>query len=1027
MKLTRLAMRRPVSVLMMVMSLLVLGVISVSRLKISFLPDIDFPFIGIYVPYPNAVPSQVEREIAKPLEEVLATLGDIDQLFSQSDSQGCFVGVTFKFGRPVDVMRLDVKERVDQVRGDLPDDVRDIFLFTFNSNDIPIMVGRISAKDRDLAASYDLLERKVIKPLERIDGVGRVQVDGIAPREVSIYLKMDAIKAHSIDVGRVFQELNNNNMNLSVGKVTTGGMRYNLRTIGAYTSVEEIASLRISDAGLKLSDIADVVESEPEAQWFRRLNGEPAIAFEIQKASGANVVEVSRAVHRQLERINRDPALAGVDVVLLFDQADEILESLQGLMVSGLVGSFLAILVLFFFLRHVRTTLVVSIAIPFSVIATCVFLYLTGKTLNLLTMMGLMLAVGMLVDNAIVVLEAIYRHQLRGERGAGASEAGVREVGIAVTASTLTSIIVFAPIVLGGGNAIVVWLKEVGVTLSVTLLFSLLISLTLVPLMTARFKAPRTGEPSRFIADLQARYLRVLRWTTREHPVRTFFIILTLFPLTAALIRITGFKPEVFGDRGVKRNGLMVRLDFQDNVNVYKADEYVERVEKYLLPRADSLGAQIYSFFTDNRGETTLFFDHTLKEDEVRRLRKKLREELPQMAGVTYLLGDDDAPNKGARSVQVSLFGEDSDLLAELATEAKRRLALIDGLEEVRTSIEQGRQEVHVVVNREKASRFGVNPASISGILNLTFRGVDLRDMQSTDHETPMSILLKPEDRKSLENLAVMTVAIQEGHPVTLQQVADFEFRRSPTVISREQQRTSVSVTGSYEGEEFGQVMDQVRATMSVMALPSGYSWSFGRDMQRAQDEQNEMLINILLALACVYFVMAALFESLLHPLVIMLTVPFAIFGVIWLTVLTHTPFNIMAMIGVVVLVGVIVNNGIVLISHINTFRRRGLSMCEAIMEGGRERFRPIVMTAGTTVLGLLPLALGETAMSGAQYYPMARALIGGLLSGTLLTLIVLPTFYVLAERLFEWGLTVWARSDTFPLRRPRNAPVPGD
>ncbi|UCE01602.1 MAG: efflux RND transporter permease subunit [Candidatus Latescibacterota bacterium] len=1019
MKLTRMALTRPVTVLMMVLTLLVLGFISVTRLKINFLPDVDFPVIVVNVPYPNALPTQVEREIAKPLEEVLATLGDVHEIGSNSDSQGCWVWVEFEFGRPVDVMRMDVRERIDQVRADLPSDVRDIFLFTFNSNDIPIMVGRISAKNRDLAGSYELLERKIIKPLERIEGVGRVQIDGIAPREVTIYLKMDAIKAHQIDVNRVFRELNSNNINLSVGKVTTAGMRYNLRTVGAYKTAEEIANLRISGQGLVLADIADVVEREPDANWYRRLNGEPAIAFEIQKASGAYIVDVSRAVQRALDRAAEDPALAGIDLVLFFDQADEILESLNGLLVSGVVGSLLAVFVLFFFLRHVRTTIVVATAIPFSIMATCVFLYLSGKTLNLLTMMGLMLAVGMLVDNAIVVLESIYRHQLRGERGNSASESGAREVGVAVTASTLTSVIVFAPIVLGGGDQIVVWLREVGLTLSVTLLFSLLISLTLVPLMAARLRAPKAGEPSRVVAALQARYIRVLRWTTSEHPVLTLLLILALIPATIGMTKLSGFGMDTFGERGFRTNRLMVRLRFHDNVNVYKADEYVKNVEDYLLTKSDSLGAEVYSFFMDNLGQVTLFFDHRLREREIRDLRDMFREELPEQAGVTYMLGDDDAPNMGAQTLRVSLFGEDSDMLAELSVEAKRRMALVHDVHDVRTNVEQGREEVHVIVNREKASRFGVNPNGIAGILNLTFRGVDLREMQADDREVPIGILLTPEDRKSLEHLRVMTIGIQDGRPVTLEQVADFQFKHAPTNIHREQQRTSISILGTYEGEEFGDAREEMAELMSTMVLPAGYAWSFGREDRRVAQEQNEMFLNIQLALACVYFVMAALFESFLHPLVIMLTVPFAIFGVIWLMALTNTPMNIMAMIGVVVLIGVIVNNGIVLISHVNTFRRRGLPLHDAIIEAGRERFRPILMTAATTVLGLLPLALSDTAMSDAQYYPMARALIGGLLSGTALTLIVLPTFYVLEERLLDYARGIWSRSGHVHVNRP--------
>jgi len=1028
MRITRLSLNRPVTVLMMVLTMIVLGFLSLSRLKINYLPDVDFPFIGVYVPYPNAIPAQVEREIAKPLEEVLATLGDIDEIFSESRTDGCFVGVTFNFGRQVDVMRLEVKEKIDQVRDTLPKDIRDIMLFTFNSNDIPIMVGRISAKERNLASSYELLEHKVIKPLERIEGVGRIQVDGIAPREVSIYLELDQIKQHQVDVGRLFRLLNDSNVNLSVGKVTSGGLRYNLRTLGAFQSSEEIANLLVNDQGIRLRDIAEVVESEPESQWYRRLNGESAIAFEIQKASGANTVEVSRAVRKQLDRINEDPALAGVDVVLFFDQAEEILESLNGLLVSGLVGSILAIFVLFFFLRHMRTTLVVSIAIPFSIMATCVFLYLTGKSLNLLTMMGLMLAVGMLVDNAIVVIESIYRQQVAGKRGGEAAHAGAADVGIAVTASTLTSVIVFAPIVLGGGDEILVWLREVGITLSVTLIASLIISLTLVPLMAARLRSPKSGEPSRLVSQLQARYIRVLDWTSNRHPVRAAFLILGLVPLTIALMQISGFRMEAFGDRGVKQNRLYIRLDFSDNVNVYKADDYVARVEEYLLPRADSLGAEIYSFFQDNHGAVTLFFDHTTSEAELRDLRQKFRKELPVQAGVRYVMGDDDGPSRGGQSIRVRLFGEDSDLLAELSTEVKRRLSLIDGIEEVRTNNDTGSEEVHVVVNHERASRFSVTPSSVASILNLTFRGIALRDLQAEDREVPVGILLRPEDRKSLENLKSMTVDISDdGRPVLLGQIADFDFQNTRSTIYRQDQRTSISITGTYEGDDAGVARQEVEQTMNSMVLPNGYNWSFGRDQMRAEEEQGQMGLNVLLALACVYFVMAALFESLVHPLVIMSSVLFAIFGVIWFMILTNTPFNIMAMIGVVVLIGVIVNNGIVLLAHINTLRRQGLPLPEAILEGGRERFRPILMTAATTVLGLLPLALGTTAMSGAMYYPMARALIGGLLSGTVLTLLVLPTLYVLAERGVVRAQKIWQESSWSPRQRRRLSQVSGD
>ena len=1016
MGITRFTLTRPVTTSMVGLTLLVLGALSFARLKIDFLPQVDFPFIGVLVPYPNGVPEQIERDIAKPVEEILATLGNVDEIFSESDARGCFIGVTFDFGRPVDVLRLEVKEKLDHVRRDLPEDVREVFLLTFDSNDIPVLEGRISARSRDLAASYELLERKVIRPLERIDGVGRVQVDGIAPREVSIDLEMEAIKAHNVDVGRLFQILERNNVNVSVGKVTSGGLRYDMRALGALTETDQLRDLWIGD-GVRLGDVAEIVEREPEQTYYRRLNGESAVAFIIQKASGANVVDLSRAVNRELERINADPALEGIDVVLFFDQAESIVESLNGLLGSGVMGSLLAIGILYFFLRHVRTTLIISIAIPVSVIATSVFLYLTHRTLNVLTMMGLMLAVGMLVDNAIVVLEAIYRHQLRGARGAAAALAGSHEVGRAVVASTLTSVIVFAPIVLGGGDELIVWLREVGVTISVTLLFSLLVSLTLVPMLTARLAPPKEGEPSRLVGRLLDRYLRTLEWTTFRHPRLTGLVIAPgVFVLSLLLAAATGVKPEPDTERGIRQERLRIEMRFSDNVNLYRADEYTRALESFLLPRTDSLGvANVYSFYQDNRAETTLFFNHSLTEKDMKRLRKWLRDHLPEMAGVRYELGEEEGANQGAKRIEVSIFGEDSELLRELANEAKRRIALVPGLADVRTNSERGSEEIQVVVDREKASRHGVNPGIVAGVLDLTFRGTRLRDLQAADREVPMTIQLDRDDRRNIENLSTLTVGGFGDLPVILEQVARFEFAKSPMAVRRQQQRTAANVTAVYEGEKFNDALDQVRRTMDSFAMPAGYSWSFGREYQQSREQQNDMLINILLAQACVYFVMAALFESLLHPLVIMLCIPFAAVGVIWLLALTNTPLNIMAMIGLVILIGVVVNNGIVLLDHVNTFRRRGASLREAIVEGARERFRPILMTAATTILGLLPLAVGDTAMARAQYYPMARALIGGLASSTLLTLVLLPTYYVLAERVLVRVRQAWARSAVSP------------
>jgi HAE1 family hydrophobic/amphiphilic exporter-1 len=360
----------------------------------------------------------------------------------------------------------------------------------------------------------------------------------------------------------------------------------------------------------------------------------------------------------------------------------------------------------------------------------------------------------------------------------------------------------------------------------------------------------------------------------------------------------------------------------------------------------------------------------------------------------------------------VTLFGEDTDLLQGLATEARRQLSLLPDVKEVRTDLEQGRDEVRVVLDRSQGGRYGIDSRTLAQILALTFRGVPLREFQGEDREINMDIVLEPHDRRNIDNLMRLPISYRDERPILLGQVAHFEIAKGPQQIQREQQKTAITVRGSYEGEDYNHLVDQVERMMDNFELPPGYSWSFGRELREAQAEQNEMGINILLALCCVYLVMAALFESFLHPLVIMLCIPFAAFGVIWTLMATNTPFNLMAMIGIVILIGIVVNNGIVLLDHIHNQRKRGLDRESAILEGCRDRFRPILMTASTTILGLLPLAIGKAAVGDGYYYPMARAIMGGLATSTVLTLVVLPTFYVLSERAalsvkrtYHWGI----------------------
>ncbi len=1001
--LTRLALRRPVTLLMILVTVLVLGAVSVARLKLDFLPRVDFPFIAVFIPYENGLPEENERTIVRPIEEVLATMGGVHAINSYSDADQVQIGVQFDWDRDVNLLRLEIQEKLDQIRGDLPQDIRQILLLTFDSNDIPIIEGRIAATGRDLSASWDLLEQHVIAPLQRIPGVGRVNIDGVAPTQCSVYLRFDRILEYGVDVSALFRRLQAASFELTVGRVTDRGLRYDLRAVSDLHSVEDLEELPVDSRGLRLKDVAEVVYGVPGLTYGRRLNGEPAIAFWIQKGSGANTVEVCRAIEAELERINADPALEGIHSFAFFNQADEITDSLRGLLQAGAIGSLLALVILLLFLRRLSLTLVTTAAIPLSLLGACIFLYLTGRTLNILSMMGLMLGVGMLVDNAVVVLESIHRHLHAGRRPLMAVMRGTREVGTAVVASTLTTIIVFAPVVVSGDDEIAIWLSEVGVTISVTLLGSLLVSLTVMPMLAARVAGQAPPPEPSWLPALRRGYERVLRWTALRHPLLVTLVILPLLMAgTVGLMKATNLTSDMFGDEGMRRESFYIGFEFADGVDYRLTDRYVERAEAYLESRRDDLRVRdIYAFYgTDNAGVTLFFEDGVLNDQFLKDLRADLRENLPVQAGQTYRFGREDGNESGARTFAVTIYGRETEVLRDLAATVRHRLEAIEGVEDMTSEVDDGTPEIRVHVMPEEATRFGVEPASVAEVLGLTYRGVPLPRLQAAGREIDVIVSLLPDDRESLENLALLTVGVKDAQPVQLGQVATFEFGGGPQRIFRRDQRSGLTLRGSSEAENFDQLLGQVRRAMDELDLPLGYGWSFGEDIQRSQQQQSQMGMNMLLALACVFFVMAGLFESITLPLVVMACVPFASLGVFWTLMATGTPMNLMAMIGIVILIGIVVNNGIVLVDHINHLRRSGRPLDAALREGCADRLRPILMTAGTTILGLLPLALLKgTHLSGMEYYPMARAICGGLAVGTGLTLLVLPAYYWLTIR----------------------------
>jgi HAE1 family hydrophobic/amphiphilic exporter-1 len=1012
--LPRWSLRYPVTSSVVILSILAVGALTAPKIPLAFLPEVDFPALEISIPYPNALPAQVEEEIARPAEEALATMSRVRRIQSYSTSTGAQVYVQFDWGEDIGPLRVDAREKLDRIRDLLPADVDLIQVNGFRSTDIPVLECRVSA-DRDLSRSYELLDRHVADPLRRVPGVAKVELYGVEPPQVLVEFSLDALERHGLAAEQVLSRVEASNRSLSAGRLRRGEESWPLRVVNQFATLEEIGRLPVDDRGLPLSEIAAISYREPDLDYGRHLDRTRAIGLNVMKESGANTVDVARRARQALLDIGADPQMRGIQVLTFTDQAEQITNSIEGLLEAGLIGAGLAVVVLFFFLRNIVTTLVVATAIPFSLLAAAALMYFTGRTLNILSMMGLMLAVGMLVDNAVVVLEAIYRRRQEGASAMRAALAGSREVLPAVVCSTLCSVIVFLPLVLGGRTEITTWLGEVGRTIIYTLGCSLYLSLTAIPLAVGRFlPAVKPSPMPNSLAWVTDRYERTLRWTLGHRPLATGLAFLFFVASVFAFVPVN--KSSFSGS---KVEAVRLEYEFADNLNYREVEKYVSRIEEWIETKKDSLHVRsTYSFFTHNVAFTRAYLAEGYADDEgSEQVRKLLRQRMPELPGVKIKVSGNDDDDSEASRISVNVFGDPGPRLDALAAEVKRRVALVSGVDAVEIGSDKGSREIEVLVDRDRAARYGLTASDVASTVALFFRGRPLSRFRGPDGEVQVQARLADADRNSLERLRAMPIAVDETREATvpLGAVASFRTVETPQGIERQQRRSVVAVHADVDSKKRGDVRKAISEDLKSLHFPPGYSWSYGSAFSEENETQMEMLLNLVLALLLVYIVMAALFESFLHPFAIMFALPFAFAGVAWMCLLTGTPFNLMAQIGLLILVGIVVNNGIVLLHHVHQLREEGMPRPQALLKAGRDRLRPILMTTATTVLGLLPLALGGPHVGDILYYPLARTVIGGLLVSTALTLVLVPVLYTLLEDAWNGLARAWRGKPAAP------------
>lgn len=1003
MTLPELAIRRPVTTLSIIISLIVLGSVALVKLPLGFLPEVERPRLFVHVPFPNATPEQTERLIVRPIEEALGSVKGVSSMSSHCDADSGRISLEFAWGHELSLARTEVLERIDRIRSDLPDTIGDITIsgsWDSREEDQPVLEGRLSSS-RDLSESFELLDRKVIRPLERINGVAGVRLDGVNPREMRINVKLQALEAAGLDIRTVLNTLQSSNFDLSVGVIRSAERRYSVRTVGAFQSQEEIAALPLRGDGLRLGDVADVVYQEPPLEYGRHLDGHFAVGVSVTAEADANAVKICDEVQRRVAAMGKDPELEGVNFLIWFNQGEEIHKTLRDLMFTGIFGALLASLVLYGFLRRFSMTFVVVACIPFSLIVACGAIWAMGKTMNTLTLLGLIVGVGMLVDNAVVVMENIYRHQQTGLPREKAAGIGAAEVSMAVIAATATSVIVFLPMIFNKPNEMNIYLRELAITVCLTLLASLFISQTLIPLAAGhliRFKPPRRSPVMLF---LERHYEQILDFNLRHRWISVLVgitvIASAIFPYRHIDTNFEANQSEVF---------IQARYQFSENLSLDRKEKVVNMVESRLLPHQQELGAEhIYSFWSDRFSLTRVYMKKGSTNDEaMRATRKRLRQLIPEIPGVKLEVQDQAAMgwrHGGGKRISFQIVGEDTGVLSELAEEAKVRLGEIPGLVDPWTSAESGQMELSVDLDRELAAHYGVALNQPAQVISLSFRGRRLQRFRTPEGEREMRLTLDEMDEESLSQLQNLPVWGAEGDKIPLASMASFRMAPGPERIRRENRKTGVRVGARYEQGTMDNYLPLVQKTMDSMDFPLGYQWTMSDWMERRKEQSREFLINLALALFLVFAVMAGLFESVRQAIALMVSLPFAVAGAFWTLWITGTDFDQPAAIGLLLLIGIVVNNGIVMLEHINTYRRRGLGRREAMLRGGRERLRPILMTAITTLVGLIPIVIQRPALAGIYYYSMALVIMGGLAVSTLLTAILLPATASLSEDFF--------------------------
>ncbi len=1015
------AVKRPLTTILIFVALVVVGIYSLTRLPVDLYPEIELPFLTVFTSYPGASASDIETNVTDLLESQLNTVSNLKEVTSISSDNTSIIFLEFEYEANLDEAANEVRDAMNFIVSFLPEDAEDPTILKFNSSMMPIIFYAITA-DESYEGLEKILDEKVVNPLNRIEGIGSVGIAGAPGREIYVEVDPRRLEAYNMTLEQIGSILMAENLNTPAGYLEMGELDYPLRIQGEFIDSDVLKKLVVGSFNgntIYLGDVADIDDTVRDTKLEERINGQLGMRMFVQKQSGGNTVEVAREVRKTLEKLEKDLP-PDVKIEPIFDSSEFIVGSINNLTNALMFAGIFVVLVVLFFLGRWRATFIVVLTIPISLIVAFIYLFLSGNSVNIISLSSLSIAIGMVVDDAIVILENITRHIERKSRPREAAIYATNEVWLAVIVTTLTVVAVFLPLTFVGGLTGVLF-KQLGLIVTLTTVTSTIAAITLTPTLSSLLlRSRKNNKPKRrFSYDntikkgldrFEGFYEATLRWALR-HKIIVTFISVIVFAGSMALLSIVGteFMPEA------DQSSLSASIELQTGTRVSKTQKVTAQIDSILaasFPEVDLVSSSTgtgedmnFASMFSSSGTHTISYTLSLTDVEERErtvweIAEALRQELDKFPEVInyQVTTSNMSMGFGGNSVEVEVYGYDIIETNAVAEELAAKISMIEGAKDVQISRDPSKPELQIVLDQEKMISHGLNTASVSSAIKNRVAGLTATRLRQFGDEYDVVVRFREESRNSISDVLNISIMNSQGQSIRLGEIAEVNEYWSPPNIEHKRRERVVTVSATPYKRALGDIANDIQTVIADLETPSGVQVQISGTIEEQMESFMDLGLLMMVSLVLVYLVMASQFESLRMPLIIMFSIPFSFSGVAIALFITGTTLNLIAGIGAIMLIGIVVKNAIVLVDFINLQRDRGLELYEAVAISGRSRLRPVLMTSATTILGMLPLAIsmGE----GSEIWsPMGISVIGGLIFSTMVTLVLVPVVYVIFAR----------------------------